>query len=68
MLPNACATKLIVTFNAQPSQLFTLAAAAGAQWEIRALAEEMLKLCLAVAPTCLKVRAALRKRQMSKEK
>jgi thymidylate synthase (FAD) len=55
VLPNACATKLIVTFNARSlHNFFTLRCCNRAQWEIRALAEEMLKLCLAVAPDLFK--------------
>lgn len=51
VLPNACATKMIVTMNARSLQnFFKLRCCQRAQWEIRQLAEEMLKLVYPVAP------------------
>ena len=53
VLPNACETKMIVTMNARSLQnFFNLRCCNRAQWEIRALAEEMLRLVYPVAP-CL---------------
>ena len=52
VLPNACETKMIVTMNTRSLQnFFNLRCCNRAQWEIRALAEEMLKLVYPVAPT-----------------
>ena len=52
VLPNACETKMIVTMNARSLyNFFSQRCCNRAQWEIRALATEMLRLCLAVAPT-----------------
>jgi len=52
VLPNACETKMIVTMNTRSLQnFFALRCCNRAQWEIRALAEEMLKLVYPVAPT-----------------
>ena len=51
VLPNACATKMIVTMNARSLQnFFKLRCCNRAQWEIRNLANEMLKLVYPVAP------------------
>ena len=51
VLPNACATKMICTMNARSLlNFFTHRCCNRAQWEIRALAEEMLKEVKAVAP------------------
>lgn len=51
VLPNACATKLVVTMNARSLfNFFRLRCCARAQWEIRELAIEMLKLVSEVAP------------------
>lgn len=51
MLPNACETKMVVTMNARSLQnFFHLRCCSRAQWEIRALAEEMLRLVYPVAP------------------
>ena len=51
VLPNACDTKMIVTMNARSLQnFFHLRCCSRAQWEIRALAEEMLRLVYPVAP------------------
>lgn len=52
VLPNACATRLIMTANARSlKNFFRLRCCNRAQWEIRALAEEMYKLVYAIAPT-----------------
>lgn len=51
VLPNACDTKMIVTMNARSlSNFFTHRCCNRAQWEIRAIAKQMLKLVLDVAP------------------
>ncbi len=51
VLPNACATKLICTMNARElKNFFTHRCCSRAQWEIRALATEMLRLVKGVAP------------------
>ncbi|MDR3288908.1 MAG: FAD-dependent thymidylate synthase [Peptococcaceae bacterium] len=51
ILPNACATSLVATFNARSLfNFFELRMCTRAQWEIRELAEKMLKLVQAVAP------------------
>lgn len=51
ILPNACETKMMVTMNVRSLwNFFRLRCCSRAQWEIRALAEEMLKLCKGVAP------------------
>ena len=51
VLPNACETKMVVTMNARSlHNFFRLRCCERAQWEIRALAEEMLRLVLPVAP------------------
>lgn len=51
VLPNACATKMIVTMNARSlNNFFRHRCCARAQWEIRALADEMLRLVCGVAP------------------
>lgn len=51
ILPNATETKILCTFNARSLlNFFSLRCCARAQWEIRALAEEMLRQCKAVAP------------------
>ncbi len=51
VLPNACTTKMIVTMNARSlSNFFNLRCCNRAQWEIRALAKEMLRLVYGVAP------------------
>lgn len=52
ILPNACTTKLILTMNARElNAFFKLRCCERAQWEIRALADEMLKLVYPIAPT-----------------
>lgn len=51
ILPGACETKIIATFNARSLlNFFTRRCCQRAQWEIRALADEMLKLVKKVAP------------------
>lgn len=51
VLPNACDTKMIMTINARSlHNFFRHRCCRRAQWEIRQLAEEMLKLVLEVAP------------------
>jgi len=51
LLPNAAATKIIVTMNARELlHFFRLRCCERAQWEIRKLAVEMLKLVKGVAP------------------
>lgn len=51
VLPNACTTKLIATLNARSLyNFFSLRLCSRAQWEIRALAWEMLKLVKEKAP------------------
>lgn len=52
VLPNACATRIVMTANARSlKNFFRLRCCNRAQWEIRALAQEMYKLVYAVAPT-----------------
>jgi thymidylate synthase (FAD) len=51
ILPNACHTQMIVTMNARELlHFFSLRCCKRAQWEIRAVADEMLRLCKEVAP------------------
>ena len=51
VLPNACETQMIFTMNARELlHFFGKRCCNRAQWEIRALAEEMLRLCRGVAP------------------
>ncbi len=51
LLPNACATKMMVTMNARSLlNFFRLRCCERAQWEIHRLADEMLRLVVAVAP------------------
>lgn len=51
VLPNACTTKLVMTMNARSLQeFFQQRCCNRAQWEIHALADEMLLLVQAVAP------------------
>lgn len=52
VLPNACETKIIVTMNARALfNFFHLRCCNRAQWEIREMATQMLKLVREVAPT-----------------
>lgn len=51
LLPNACETKIVVTMNVRSLfNFFRHRCCNRAQWEIRAVANEMLRLCLSVAP------------------
>lgn len=55
VLPNATETKIIVTMNARELlHFFRQRCCNRAQWEIRAMAEEMLRLVKAVAPVIFK--------------
>ncbi|MCL2856285.1 MAG: FAD-dependent thymidylate synthase [Oscillospiraceae bacterium] len=50
-LPNACETKMVLTMNARALRgFFAQRCCERAQWEIRALAEEMLSLCKEASP------------------
>lgn len=51
VLPNSCETKIVVTMNARSLfNFFRHRCCMRAQWEIRAVADEMLKLCMETAP------------------
>lgn len=51
ILPNACETKIVVTMNVRSLfNFFRHRCCNRAQWEIRSVANEMLRLCLEVAP------------------
>lgn len=51
VLPNAAETKLVMTMNARELRhFFTLRCCRRAQWEIRAMATAMLRVCKPVAP------------------
>ncbi len=51
ILPSGCETKIIVTMNARELlHFFSLRCCRRAQWEIRAMAKEMLRHCKRVAP------------------
>ncbi len=51
VLPNACDTRMIVTMNVRSLwNFFRLRCCSRAQWEIRELATEMLRLCREAAP------------------
>lgn len=55
VLPNACDTKMVVTMNARSlNNFFRHRCCNRAQWEIHAVADEMLKLCKQVAPSLFK--------------
>ena len=55
VLPNACTTKMIVTMNARSlMNFFRHRCCNRAQWEIRELAERMLRLCVEAAPHLFK--------------
>ena len=55
VLPNAAHTKMIVTFNARSLlNFFSLRCCNRAQWEIKAVADEMLRICIDIAPTVFK--------------
>lgn len=52
ILPNACETKIIITMNARTLlHFFEHRCCKRAQWEIRAMADEMLRLAKEVSPT-----------------
>lgn len=56
VLPNAAATRMLVTMNARELlHFFELRCCNRAQWEIRALAWEMLQLCREAAPEMFKI-------------
>ncbi|MDR3051295.1 MAG: FAD-dependent thymidylate synthase [Oscillospiraceae bacterium] len=51
VLPGACCTRLLLTMNARELlHFFALRCCSRAQWEIRALARQMLRLAFAAAP------------------
>lgn len=51
ILPGGCTTKIIITMNARELRhFFKLRCSKHAQWEIREMATEMLRLCCRVAP------------------
>lgn len=51
VLPNACETQLMMTMNARELlHFFSKRCCSRAQWEIRQMADEMLRLCKGVAP------------------
>lgn len=51
ILPNACTTNIIVSMNARSlMNFFAIRTCARAQWEIRELANKMLKICKEVSP------------------
>ena len=55
VLPNACETKIIVTMNTRTLlHFFQLRCCNRAQWEIRAVADEMLRCVSKVAPDLFK--------------
>lgn len=55
VLPNACETKIVMTFNVRSlMNMFRHRCCERAQWEIRAMADEMLRLVKEVAPTLFK--------------
>ncbi|MGN1468336.1 MAG: FAD-dependent thymidylate synthase [Ruminococcus sp.] len=55
VLPNACTTKIVCTFNARSLEnFFAHRCCNRAQWEIRMVAEQMLLQCLEVAPNLFK--------------
>lgn len=51
LLPNACESKIVITMNVRELlHFFSLRCCNRAQWEIRAVADEMLRLVLPLAP------------------
>lgn len=55
VLPNSCETKMVVSMNARSlMNFFSLRCCNRAQWEIKEVADKMLKLCVEVAPTLFK--------------
>ena len=56
VLPNGCTTNITVTMNARELlHFFSLRCCNRAQWEIREMADQMLKLCREVSPTIFAV-------------
>ena len=56
VLPNACETKMVVTMNARSlHNFFRHRGCSRAQWEIREVADQMLKLVCEVAPNLFKM-------------
>ena len=52
VLPNACTTNIVITMNARELRhFFAVRCCERAQWEIRELANKMLKICKEVSPT-----------------
>ena len=52
VLPGACETRMLVTMNVRELRhFFSLRMCSRAQWEIRAIATQMHRLCMEVAPT-----------------
>ena len=52
VLPNGCTTNITITMNARELlHFFELRCCNRAQWEIREMADEMLRLCKQVSPT-----------------
>lgn len=55
VLPNAAETKMVVTMNARSlMNFFNIRCCNRAQWEIKAVADEMLRLCCKAAPSLFK--------------
>ena len=55
VLPNACTTKIVCTFNVRSlNNFFDHRCCNRAQWEIREVAQQMLELCKEVAPQLFK--------------
>ena len=51
VLPNACETRILMTMNARELRhFFSLRMCSRAQWEIRAMAEQMHRICMEKAP------------------
>lgn len=59
VLPNACETKVVVTMNARSLlHFFEQRCCLRAQWEIRAMANEMLRLCKKAVPVLFETAGA----------
>ncbi len=55
LLPNGCTTNITITMNARELlHFFSLRCCNRAQWEIREMADEMLRLCREVSPVIFK--------------
>lgn len=55
VLPNACETKIVVTMNVRSLfNFFKHRCCNRAQWEIKAVADEMLRICCEIAPNVFK--------------